>query len=120
MPDVYSPSLQSLYARCPACRRLFDLITLCDGRYAAVPLGDLRLDEWVSCPSCAVPSAVVDWVLCALYPLDFFDVNNLCRCGGEIWYTISQDHPGGALVCDRCGVVGDFTKGGSSFGTATR
>lgn len=106
MSDIYSLDLKVLHLRCPSCRRYYcadDCEFISSG--TGTTIGDLPLDFCATCPSCSASAPIATWVLCAHFPLDFFDTDNLCTCGGELWYTISKDHPAGAVMCDRCGRV---------------
>jgi len=101
------------HLRCPSCRHYYhitdDSLRPADNadisHYVNTKLADLPVDLDVQCPACLAASPLASWVLCAHNPLDFFDTDNLCKCGGEMWYTISQEHPRGIIMCDRCGQV---------------
>lgn len=70
---------------------------------------DLRFDfqdgTKLQCFMCKEWSEFDDWVKAWDLPGDYFDADNLCTCGGELWYdNVPGTHYFG-LVCEECGFV---------------
>ena len=66
---------------------------------------DMKGDNYIECYQCQTYSKFEAWVGAWATPIEFFDADQLCACGGELWY----DHVLGttryALQCESCGWV---------------
>lgn len=84
--------------RCPLCRAAID-----------IDLDTVETDT-IQCPVCGETTDTALWRDANRDPYAFFDAQDLCDCGGEFWYTISNDNSP-CIKCDRCGKVRDPRKG---------
>lgn len=60
-------------------------------------------DEKIPCPFCKVENTFADWNKAWEHPGEFFDGDNLCGCGGELWFDRVIGSNRFALACERCG-----------------
>lgn len=66
---------------------------------------DFKGDNFLECPSCLNWSTFEAWHKAWNFPGDFFDADQLCGCGGELWYDKIPGTSRYALICEECGWV---------------
>lgn len=57
----------------------------------------------IECPACKEENSIDDWDQAHKEPMDFFDAEHLCGCGGEMWMDRLPYSNKYGLVCDECG-----------------
>lgn len=55
-----------------------------------------------TCPLCHTESSLEDWMEAWKRPIDFFDAEQLCSCGEELWMDRIPYTNRFGLVCDKC------------------
>lgn len=63
---------------------------------------DTHGDHYLTCPSCKEDSKFEEWLKAHEHPSDFFEADQLCHCGGELWWDRVPGKPQYALICDKC------------------
>jgi hypothetical protein len=81
-----------------------DLAELNDILIAAGHVDDINWDN-LQCPRCDAVHPFVKWNDAWINPGDYFEADDLCACGGELWWSHLPDRPAYAHVCERCGWV---------------
>lgn len=66
---------------------------------------DTQGDNFLECPSCSTWSKFEAWNHAWNFPGDFFNADQLCHCGGELWYDPIPGTNKYGLVCEDCGWV---------------
>jgi hypothetical protein len=59
-------------------------------------------DYPVKCPACHEAHSRMNWVEAFEYPMEYFDAEALCGCGGEMWLDRVPRTNRYAMVCERC------------------
>lgn len=54
------------------------------------------------CPACHETHSMEDWIAASEQPMEFFDVENLCGCGGELWMDRIPYTNKYGLICEKC------------------
>lgn len=93
--------------------RLVDLHTSVENDLAAVAKAlearnlalDLKEDNSLECVCCGEWNTFEQWNHAWKFPGDFFDADQICQCGGELWYDRVPGQNFYALVCEECGWV---------------
>ena len=78
-------------------------------------IGEKVLDQ-VTCSDCQGQHSLEDWQKAFIQPMDFFDAENLCACGEELWMEKVPGTNVYALTSDSCGWIKrrDVVSGSSS------
>src|SRR5205085_11327205 len=58
--------------------------------------------EHLACPSCQNVHSFEKYVEAWNNPTEFFDIEEICWCGGELWWDRVPKSSRYALVCERC------------------
>lgn len=66
---------------------------------------DAQGDNYLECYICQVASKFEAWVKAWDFPGDFFDADQLCGCGGELWFDKIIGSNRFALQCETCGWI---------------
>lgn len=61
---------------------------------------DIEFDAEAHCPKCEESSDFRDWIRAFDQPLVFFETENLCHCGGEMWAEFKRGSF--VMVCEKC------------------
>lgn len=62
-------------------------------------------DHYLECSACKCWSKFEAWLKAWKSPGDFFDGDQLCACGGEMWFDRIPGSNRYALICEDCGWV---------------
>jgi hypothetical protein len=54
------------------------------------------------CPSCGEVHTIQEWQDALENPMDYFDAENLCGCGGELWMDRIPFSNKYGMVCEKC------------------
>lgn len=57
----------------------------------------------IKCPNCKDVHTFEQWHRAWDFPMDYFDADALCSCGGELWWDKIPGTPRFAHVCEECG-----------------
>ncbi len=66
---------------------------------------ELNVCDVVVCPVCDQPNISVSWKEAWDNPMKYFEADNLCHCGGELWMDQVEGTPQYAFICEKCGWV---------------
>ena len=69
-----------------------------------VPAGTLKVDGdiEIACPKCTMKNRVQEWIIAFDDPTMFFDMEQLCHCGGELWMDQIPGTSKYGFVCEKC------------------
>lgn len=63
-------------------------------------------DQTIKCPSCESNEYTLEqWREAKTEPLKYFEMENLCHCGGELWMDQIPGTTSYGFVCDKCNWV---------------
>jgi hypothetical protein len=74
-------------------------------------------DASVICDECHTTSPAKYWLEAVEEPLKFFETENMCHCGGELWMDQLPGSNRFAWTCDNCGWIkpNAFVSGGEQM-----
>lgn len=64
-----------------------------------------NLNMEVICSHCNEASKIKEWIEAFEEPLKYFEMDNLCHCGGELWMDNIPNTKTYAFVCEKCNWV---------------
>lgn len=104
--------------RCPQCGQAHEMVTAkytftMDKEMTKIlvddidPTGGIHItwNEEVTCKECSTANDIQDWVTAFEDPLMFFDMEQLCHCGGELWMDQIPGTRNYGFVCEKCNWV---------------
>lgn len=62
-------------------------------------------EQIICCFSCQIEEKLNEFILAFSNPMDYFEADNLCRCGGEFWMDNIPGTKDYGFVCEKCNYV---------------
>lgn len=104
--------------RCPECGQAHEMIVK-DSKFTMnKEMTELKIngepffdgagidgDQDVTCGECEGTHDIQNWILAFKEPLRFFETEQLCHCGGELWMDQIPGTRNYGFVCDDCNWV---------------